>query len=101
MPNSIIELSRNEVKLISGGDATTPEGNTTNTTDYKKPYNFTISPDNTDITSNVQPPAPPKKSWATWTFDALVVMGSISLMGIGVNEIRKCVLRGKEHIKTS
>jgi hypothetical protein len=96
MPNSIIELNRNEVKLISGGDATTPVRNTADT----KAYNFIIPPDNIDITSNVQPPEPQKKSWGTLMFQTLEVIGTVFLVGVVVYEIRKCV-RGRVHPHSS
>lgn len=91
MPSSIIKLSRNEVKLISGGDAPMPVGNAADT----KPYNFTIPPDYIDITSdiNIQPPEPSKKSWGTLMFQTLEAMGVVTIVGVGVYEMRKCMQR--------
>jgi hypothetical protein len=83
MPSSIIGLSQNEVKLISGGY--TPP----------RPFNFTIPEENTDTTSNVQPPESQKESWVTRAYQTFVVIGSVSVVALGVYFIRNHIRNRK------
>lgn len=63
MPSSIIGLSQNEVKLISGG----------------RDFDFSL------------PGETPKKSWGALLFQVFEGIGIVAVVVVGVNEIRKLV----------